>query len=385
MEYNGNYNYEEDSRDLYSSSGKKVQYEDVYSRSRPAPVRQPAGKQPVKRKKKKKHTGRTVLCVVVIVICCIILALGGAYAYVYKTIDKIEREPLDTADLGITTDNYSSVKNIAFLGIDTREDNDVGRSDAILILTVDSKNKKFKLTSIARDTYVEIDGHKNDKLTHAYAYGKSQLAVKTLNKNFGLEITDYVAFNFFGLSRIIDNIGGVTIDVTEEERVEMNKNIFPEMRSLGVDCPDIETAGTQVLNGGQAVCYARIRHTDNDIQRGNRQKTVLIAMLQKIKSENPLKLPGIAQMVIKQCKTSLSTKDIMNIGIKTVLTTPKFEQLSIPNDNIASSGKTIGGVWYYVYDLSAAKKEIHDFIFEENYYSPEEVEKRLAESSSENS
>ncbi|MEE1330482.1 MAG: LCP family protein, partial [Acutalibacteraceae bacterium] len=216
MEYNGNYNYEEDSRDLYSSSGKKVQYEDVYSRSRPAPVRQPAGKQPVKRKKKKKHTGRTVLCVVVIVICCIILALGGAYAYVYKTIDKIEREPLDTADLGITTDNYSSVKNIAFLGIDTREDNDVGRSDAILILTVDSKNKKFKLTSIARDTYVEIDGHKNDKLTHAYAYGKSQLAVKTLNKNFGLEITDYVAFNFFGLSRIIDNIGGVTIDVTEE-------------------------------------------------------------------------------------------------------------------------------------------------------------------------
>lgn len=384
MQYNENYNYGEDSRDLYSNSGKRNSYEDIYSRSRTAPAGRPSDRPPVKRKKKKKRTGKTVLCIVTIVLCCVILALGGAYAYVYRTIDKIEREPLDSTDLGITTENYSSVKNIAFFGIDTREDNDVGRSDAVLILTVDSKNKKFKLTSIARDTYVEIDGHKKDKLTHAYAYGKSQLAVKTLNKNFGLEITDYVAFNFFGLARIIDNIGGVTIDVTEKERVEMNNNIFPEMRDLGVDCPNIETAGTQVLNGGQAVCYARIRHTDSDIQRGNRQKTVLMAMFAKIKSGNPFKLPGIAEMAIKQCKTSLSTKDIMNIGIKAVVTNPKFEQLSIPNDNIESSGKMIGGVWYYVYDLSAAKKEINDFIFEENYYSPDAVASRLAESSSQN-
>ena len=166
----------------------------------------------------------------IIFICCLLLSCGGLYLYAYRTIDKIEREPLDTADLGITTDKYSSLKNIALLGLDTREDNNVGRSDAVVILTVDKKHKKLKLTSVARDTYVAIEGRGNDKLTHAYAYGKNQLAVKTLNQNFGTEITDYVTFNFFGMSRVIDYIGGVTIDVTEKERVEMNEYLSRNAR-----------------------------------------------------------------------------------------------------------------------------------------------------------
>ena len=168
------------------------------------------------------------------------------------------------------------------------------------------------------------------------------------------------------MSRVIDYIGGVTIDVTEKERVEMNTNIFPEMRALGIDCPDIEAAGTQVLNGGQAVCYARIRHTDNDIQRGNRQKTVLTAMFSKVKKTNPLKLPKIAENVISECKTSLSTSDIINMGLWAVLSSPEIEQLSIPNDNVPSAGKTIKGVWYYVYDIDKAKNEIYSFITADN-------------------
>ncbi len=362
-------NYGNDSRDLYSSSGKERDlhnYDDIYSesRQRKAVPNPPQNKK--SGKKAKKRRGQAVALTLIILICCLLLSCGGLYLYAYRTIDKIEREPLDTADLGITTYKYSSVKNIALLGLDTREDNNVGRSDAVVILTVDKKHKKLKLTSVARDTYVAIEGRGNDKLTHAYAYGKNQLAVKTLNQNFGTEITDYVTFNFFGMSRVIDYIGGVTIDVTEKERVDMNTNIFPEMRALGIDCPDIEAAGTQVLNGGQAVCYARIRHTDNDIQRGNRQKTVLTAMFSKVKKTNPLKLPKIAENVISECKTSLSTSDIINMGLWAVLFSPEIEQLSIPNDNVPSAGKTIKGVWYYVYDLDKAKNEIYSFITADN-------------------
>lgn len=363
-------NYDDGSKDLYSSYGKRSalhNYDDIYSDSG---QRRNASSRYVKNnksgKKTKKRRGQAIALTAVILVCCILLSLGGLYLYAYRTIDKIEREPLNTADLGITSDKYDSVKNIALLGLDTRQDNDTGRSDAVVILTVDKKNKKIKLTSVARDTYVAIDGRGQDKLTHAYAYGKSQLAVKTLNENFGTEITDYVTFNFFGMSRVIDCIGGVTIDVTEKERVEMNSNIFPEMRSLGIDCPDIENAGTQVLNGGQAVCYARIRHTDNDVQRGNRQKTVLTAMFAKVKKTNPVKLPKIAQTVVSDCKTSLSTNDIMNIGIWAVITSPEIEQLSIPNENVPSSGKMIKGVWYYVYDLNKAKDEIYNFITAES-------------------
>lgn len=380
----------EESRDIYSSSDRDIyssSYEDISSTSGSYRGRQayPSAAQPKQKsasagKKRKKHTARKII---VAVLCILIAASACFYAYAYNTINKIERTPLDLNDLGIDTSDYDSVRNIALLGIDSREDNNVGRSDAIVILTVDKKHNKLKLTSIARDTYVSIDGHSNDKLTHAYAYGKSQLAVKTLNQNFGLEITDYVTMNFFGLASVIDYIGGVTVDVDQEEVNELNKNIFPEMRSLGVDCPDLTSAGVQLLNGGQAVCYARIRHIDSDVERGNRQKEVLTAMFSAVKSMNPLKLPKVAQLIISECETSLGTNDIIMLGIWAMLFSPEFEQLSIPNENISSSGKMIGGVWYYSYDLNAAKKEIHGFIFEENYYSAEaKAEREASEGSS---
>lgn len=385
-EYDGEDNRSE--TDIYSSSGRNTEdsFEDISSSSPQFRARQAAAQQKPHdirsktQKKRKKH----ILLKTAIVFVCLLIAAGTAfYAYAYKTIDKIERKPLDENDLGITTSDFSSVRNIALLGIDSRDESNSGRSDAIVILTVDKKHKKLKLTSIARDTYVSIDGHSKDKLTHAYAYGRSQLAVKTLNQNFGLEITDYVTMNFFGLARVIDYIGGVTVDVDEKEMNELNRNIFPEMRSLGVECPDLTAPGEQLLCGGQAVCYARIRHIDSDVERGNRQKEVLTAMFSKVKSMNPLKLPKVAEMVISECETSLSTSDIMGLGIWAVLFSPEFEQLSVPNENIPSAGKTIGGVWYYTYDLDTARNEIYDFIYELNYYSPEAVAEREAESGDE--
>lgn len=376
-----------DSIDLYSSSVRRdasQEYEDISSSSSHYRTRQGGGNNPPKnhsggsnkrRKKRKTHRVRNTL---IILLCLIIAAVAVFYGYAYKALSGMERTELDENDLGIDTSEYSDVKNIALLGIDSRQDNNSGRSDAIVILTIDKKHKKLKLTSIARDTYVSIDGHSKDKLTHAYAYGKSQLAVKTLNQNFDLEITDYVTINFFGLARVIDYVGGVTVEVDEKEMKELNTVIFPEMRSLGVECPNLTSAGTQLLNGGQAVCYARIRHTDSDVERGNRQKEVLTAMFASAKKLNPLKLPKVAQMIVSECQTSLSENDIMSLGAWAITSSPTFEQLSVPNENIPSSGKMISGVWYYVYDLDTAKKEIHDFIFEENYYSAESVAERAA-------
>ena len=375
FELNYSYDDEEDNIDLYSnSSGKNStpEYEDITSTSK-----QPHSHTASRKKKKKK--ARTLRNALIIVICVLIAAIGALYGYAYKILSGMDHTPLNEDDLGIKTSDYDDVQNIALLGIDSRSDNDSGRSDAIVILTIDKKRQKLKLTSIARDTYVSIDGHSKDKLTHAYAYGKSQLAVKTLNQNFGLEIEDYVTMNFYGLARVIDYIGGVTVDVDEKERVELNNVIIPEMQNLGFDCPNITSAGTQLLNGAQAVCYARIRHTDSDVMRGNRQKEVLTAMFTAVKSMNPLKLPKVAEMVISECTTSFTANDIIGLGTWAITFSPEIEQISIPNENISSSGKIINGVWYYVYDLDTAKKEIHDFIFEENYYSAESVAQRAEE------
>lgn len=386
MKYTDEYDNE---RDIRSSSGRDISsrsYDDISSsspqyrreqqiRRQPNPSRPPA-RPPVK--KKKKHTARNIIIAVI----CLIIALGGGfYAYTYSILSRIQQVPLDTGDLGISTDNYTSVQNIALLGLDTRQDNNIGRSDAVIVLTIDKAHKKIKLTSLARDTYVAIDGHGHDKLTHAYAYGKSQLAVKTLNQNFGLEITDYVTVNFFELTHMIDYIGGVYIDVSEAELNEMNKNIFPEMRNLGINVEDITSPGLQLLSGGQAVAFARIRHTDNDLERGNRQKEVLMAMFDQAKKQNPLKLPKLVEMIASECETSLSTNQMMSLGLWALMFSPEFEQLTIPNQNVPASGKYINRRWCYVYDLEVAQKEIHDFIFEENYYSEESVKERESSSS----
>lgn len=381
FELNYDYDNNDDEIDLYSSSGRRnmpKEYEDISSSSAQRRTRSNNNSNKGNRQRKKRKTHK-IRNTVIIILCIVIASLSALYGYAYKILSEMERNPLDENDLGIETAEYAKVQNIALLGIDSREDNDSGRSDAVVILTIDKKHKKLKLTSIARDTYVAIDGHSKDKLTHAYAYGKSQLAVKTLNQNFGLEITDYVTMNFFGLARVIDYLGGVTVEVDEKEMKELNTVIFPEMRDLGVECPNLTAAGTQLLNGGQAVCYARIRHTDSDIGRGNRQKEVLTAMFASAKKLNPLQLPKVAKMVLSECETSLTENDIISLGTWAILTSPAFDQLSIPNDNIPSSGKTIGGIWYYVYDLDSAKKEIYDFIFEENYYSAESVAQRAAE------
>lgn len=354
--------YSEDDRNIYSHSGREKPadfYEDISSFSekgqepdRPAPVKKSS-------QKKKKHPVRRML---IVLLCLCVIAAGGLYAYVYRLLDQIERDPLDQSDLGISTDEYAGYRNIALLGIDSRKDNTSGRSDAIVVLSVDKSGKKIRLTSIARDSYVAIDGHSHDKLTHAYAYGKSQLTVKTLNQNFGLEIHDYVTMNFFELARVIDYIGGVTIDVDQAERKELNNILIPQMVRLGVSCDPVPDTGSQLLSGGQAVAYARIRHTDSDIQRGNRQKEVLMAMYAQVKKNNLLKLPRVAEMVIGECQTSLSTKDLISLGTWALTASPDFEQLSIPNDDVPAKGTIIHGGWYYVYDLDLAKKSIHDFI-----------------------
>ena len=366
--------YREDDNNIYSSSGRRntpQRYEDISSVSKP---RRSKGK-----RRKKRRVLKNLL---IAVICLLTVACAGFYLYAYRLINTVKRTPLDKNDIGINSEEpqvYENVRNIALLGLDTRQDNNVGRSDAIVILTVDKAHNKLKLTSIARDTYVAIEGHSKDKLTHAYAYGKSQLAVKTLNQNFNLEISDYVTMNFFGLARVIDYINGVTVNVTEAEKNELNRNIFPEMRSLKMECPNIASAGEQTLNGAQAVCYARIRHIDSDVQRGNRQKTVLMAMFNKAKSLGALKLPQFAQMFLKECETSLSANDIISLGSWGLISSPEFEQLSVPNESIPSSGKIIKGVWYYVYDLETAKNNIKDFIWEENSYSAQKADGGTAE------
>ncbi|MDD6276070.1 MAG: LCP family protein [Clostridia bacterium] len=333
-----------------------------------------------------KQKRRKILISVICVILALIIAfVGAAVYYAYSLLRATPRTELDSSDLGIEkvesvtseqgdysaffkfkngVNRQNGIINIALFGLDTRDMSKTsGRSDATLILTVDTVHNKVKITSVARDSYVSVDGHGKTKLTHAYSYGGHQLAVKTLNQNFGLDIQDFVSVNFSQLADIIDYIGGVKINVSEDEK-EVMKGYIDELNKLGIKTEYLTETGDVLLSGGQAVAYARNRYTGTDIDRMDRQYEVLVAMAQSAKNMSAAKYDKFLKMLLSECVTSLSDEEIISIGLWAASSSPEFERLVLPNGDCNASGKTINGLWYYVYDLDKAKQVLHSFIYE---------------------
>ena len=183
------------------------------------------------KKQRKKWSVKKKIIVILCVILAVLLVLAGAaYLYIRSILGSAQYMELNTSELGITTPSGSVVENeqgeavpvaditnIALFGVDTRDvSSDSGRSDALMVLSLNRTDNQIKLISIARDSYVAIDGHGMDKLTNAYAYGGPELAVRTVNQNFNLDISEFVTVNFAQLANIIDYVGGVYVNVDEE-------------------------------------------------------------------------------------------------------------------------------------------------------------------------
>lgn len=304
-----------------------------------------------------KKRSKVVLWILGVVISILLVTIGGIYAYGNHLFNKIEKIEIDKSDVGISDkveeklSQYSdNVKNIALFGIDA-EEGGVGRSDSIIIATIDTTHKKFKLTSIMRDSYVTIEGHGDDKINHAYAFGGPQLAIKTLNENFDLNIDDFIAVNFTTLPKIIDMLGGVTIDITSEEVSHI---------------PGIDTAGTYTLTGEQALAYSRIRYASGgDYVRTDRQRTVLSKVFEKVLSINFTQYPSLLSEILPMVQTNLDYSEILNLGnevLKMGVTT--LEQERFPRDGYCE-GKMIDKIYYLTFDKENTVQQLHDYIFED--------------------
>lgn len=304
-----------------------------------------------------KKRSKIVLWILGVIISILLVTIGGIYSYGNHLFNKIEKIEIDKSDVGIKDEveeklsAYSdSVINIALFGIDA-EDGGVGRSDSIIIATIDTTHKKLKLISIMRDSYVTIEGHGDDKINHAYAFGGPQLAIKTLNENFDLNIDDFVAVNFTTLPKIIDMLGGVTIDITSEEVSHI---------------PGIDVAGTYTLTGEQALAYSRIRYASGgDYVRTDRQRTVLSKVFEKVLSINFTQYPSLLSEILPMLQTNLDYSEILNLGnevLKMGVTT--LEQERFPRDGYCE-GKMIDKIYYLTFDKENTVQQLHDYIFED--------------------
>ena len=166
------------------------------------------------------------------------------------------------------------------------------------------------------------------------------------------------------MAEFIDYVGGVTINVTEDERVVANKYV-DNLNKLGIPTDYITETGDIRLTGGQAVAYARNRETGSDTARTSRQREILSAMFDEVKKLNITQYPGLVSMILSESKTSLSDESILEIGTWAVASGASMVQESLPNDQCGASGQMIDGVWYFVYDLNNAANILHQFIYEE--------------------
>lgn len=315
-------------------------------------------------KKKKWLIGILSSVGAIILALVIVVVTWGA-----SLMGNIHRESeLSAGDIAINSDlpHTDKVQNIALFGLDSRQDNESGRSDAIIILTIDRVNSKIKLTSIARDSLVAIDGRGQSKITHAFGWGGAKLAVKTLNQNFGMNITDYAYVNFFEFTKLIDSLGGVMIDVDAAELDIMNNYYGPELRALGFDYQNA-TTGFVRLSGVQALAYSRNRYTGSDIDRGNRQKEVLEAMFAEVKDTSLTKFPALISQVLEMVHTTLTNSEMLSIAQWALMSSPSFDQFSIPSPECKAQGGNWGDGhgWVYHYDMGLATEILHQFIYEE--------------------
>lgn len=346
-------------------------------------------------KRRKNRRGHTVLKCILGVFCALLIVFGSGLIYIAThllddlTTTNITKDPTALGiDPSVTMDD--SIKNIALFGLDQRSaySDDSTRSDVIMVLTVDNKHKKLKITSILRDSYVSIEGENSngvhvdymDKINAAYAEGGYELAIRTLNRNFGLNIMDYVTIDFTDTAAIVDAFGGVEISLTAEEKWEINQNLWnlsQETEGLIKDSDFLADANGQVvdlagaeysdsvelLNGNQAVAYGRIRNIGYDYQRVERQQIVFKALMNRVTQLSFGEYPSLISQLMPYCETSLDLTDA--IGMTPILTSDfTIETISIPDVDYELDLTDDGSYLYY--DVEQAGHRIDSFINEED-------------------
>jgi len=323
---------------------------------------------------------RKILIVASSLLLFILFASG---AYVYTLLDQISHashvdgspqspdstnsdnsnQINDPPDREIALD---TIENILILGLDRLSSGEPARSDTVMIATVDKKNDTLKLTSILRDMYVSIPGYRDNKVNAAFALGGHDLAIATINENFGLNVEKFVVLDFLAFEDIIDIIGGISIEVSEAEARAINRNLDKRAKMDGSDLSEyyVDEAGSLNLNGKQALAYARIRDVGrDDHDRVERQQIVLSTLFDKALKLNPLKFPSLVTSVLSHAQTNLTAFEILNLGTTALLFENKeIHRFRLPVAGTYSPQTIRGGASALVADLPENKRLLNSFL-----------------------
>ncbi len=341
------------------------------------------------RKSKKSNNKRLGIILLIEILVFIGLVIGFVWYYFNRTIDLVQidetsKEEIDVSD-AVTETMEVEYTTIALFGLDTRENADltkpgVAHSDAVILVSINNDTKEIKMASVYRDCFLEIAANTptTQKFTHAYMLGGPTCSVETLNRNLDLNITDYVSVDFRALTHAIDELGGVTINVKGNEINNLNKNIEEQIRVTGIQSQGVWSEGEQVLDGTQATAYARIRKVGNgDVERTQRQRVVLSAMMKKAKESDLTTLNNVIEKVFPEVATNLTKTQILSLS-KDLLQYELGDNMGFPSSN---SMPTLGSKGSVVVpaDLLSNVKFLHEFLYpEDKDYEPSQEVQRIS-------
>lgn len=287
--------------------------------------------QPQEVRQRKKHRGiRRFLTAVVV----LLLAVAGLwYVTISHLYDKVEYTP--TEILVDEPMKEEGVTNILLIGNDSRAGGGDGRSDAMILVSISNHTKTIYLTSLLRDMYVEIPGHESNRLNAAYSFGGPELLLKTIKQNLDIEVNRYVQVNFQAFANLIDAVGGVELELTNEEvqlvNAYLNEYNMLENRPINTDYLPTDASGLLHLNGPQALAYSRNRYIGSDFGRTERQRKILEAVFRQLPSSVLTNLDDLIEGILPNLTTNISKNECYALSLDAPkLLTYELVQASIP-------------------------------------------------------
>ena len=306
-----------------------------------------------KKRGRKKHV---LLKLFLALIALILVAAIAGGSYLYRLMGSFNyNEAGHKNNVYVDESNLFSSKdvtNILFLGVDRRNADEKSRSDTMMMLSIDRANKKLKLTSFLRDSWVYIPDHGYAKLNASCSWGGAQLVMDTLEYNFNVKIDHYVLVDFDMFKSIVNKLGGITVEVTEKEAKYLRNDVHL----------DIQAGEAVKLNGNEALWYCRIRYLDSDFMRTQRQRKVISAIISKAKSTPIPTLVKMVQEILPDVETDMKQSELMRLAGGAAVSYMRYdlEQMRIPSDGTWKN-KTIKGQSVLSLDMEKNQQLLYDY------------------------
>ena len=353
-----------------------------------------AKKKPLTKKQKRilqRRRRRRILFGIEIFI--LLILIGGVF--IYAKLGKMNFTDLDFSKIGVNTgvsDNnvMKGYTTIGLIGLDGRDGElkTGARSDTMIIASINNDTKKVKLVSVYRDTYLRIgeDSEGNgqyNKANAAYAKGGPEQFLSMLNTNLDLNVTDFVSVDFQAVAEAVELLGGIDVELKEEEVVHLNNYCVETSKVTGMDYTPLEKkAGVHHLNGVQTVSYARIRYTSgNDFRRAARQREVIYKIVEKAKNSDIATLSKILDKVFPKVYTSFTKAEILQMGMS-MMSYDIEDQTGFPFDHLYGERvkDAMGGLDVVLpVTLESNVIKLHEFLYPEDSYTPSDEVKAYSQ------